>query len=119
MCRQWHLPETTVNHALVGNLAMLGIGGIFVVILSNYFGRLPVLVYFLSISLATACWCAAAQSFESFMAARILNGFFSTVAQAVSGVSITAIRLLESDNRPGRLDVHKRHVLFPRAPAKN
>ncbi|KAL2819310.1 hypothetical protein BDW59DRAFT_165174 [Aspergillus cavernicola] len=25
--------------------------------------------------------CAAAQSFESFMAARILNGFFSTVAQ--------------------------------------
>jgi len=30
---------------------------------------------------ATAIWCAAAQSFESFMAARILNGFFSTVAQ--------------------------------------
>jgi hypothetical protein len=38
--------------------------------------------YFVVVALATAIWCAAATTFESFMAARILNGFFSTVAQS-------------------------------------
>ncbi|KAJ4329935.1 hypothetical protein N0V87_010444 [Didymella glomerata] len=55
--------------------------GIFVVALSAWAGRLPILFYFLAIAAATAAWCAAATTFESFMAARILNGFFSTVAQ--------------------------------------
>lgn len=60
---------------------MVGAGGIVVVGLSAYFGRLPPLFWFLVVSFATAAWCAGAKSFESFMAARILNGFFSTVAQ--------------------------------------
>ena len=60
---------------------MLGAGGVVVVALSAYFGRLPVLFWFLLFAFATAIWCAAATTFESFMAARILNGFFSTVAQ--------------------------------------
>lgn len=60
---------------------MLGAGGVVVVMLAAYFGRLPVLSWFLVLALATAIWCAAAQTFESFMAARILSGFFSTVAQ--------------------------------------
>lgn len=38
--------------------------------------------YFLIVSVATAAWCAGAVTFKSFMAARILNGFFSTVTQA-------------------------------------
>jgi len=38
--------------------------------------------YFLTASVLTAIWCAASTTFESFMAARILNGFFSTVSQA-------------------------------------
>ncbi|KAF3763205.1 MFS general substrate transporter [Cryphonectria parasitica EP155] len=46
-----------------------------------FFGRLPVLFWFLVIATGTAAWCAAATSFNSFCAARILNGFFSTVAQ--------------------------------------
>jgi len=41
--------------------------------------------YFLAIATGTAAWCAGATNFESFMAARILNGFFSTIAQ-VSGL---------------------------------
>ncbi|KAL4793721.1 major facilitator superfamily domain-containing protein [Aspergillus venezuelensis] len=77
----WDMTEDHVNHSQVGNVFMLGAGGPFVVALSAYFGRLPVLFWFTVIALATAIWCAAAQSFESFMAARILNGFFSTVAQ--------------------------------------
>lgn len=62
---------------------MLGAGGVFVVALSAYFGRLPVLFWFTLTALWTAAWCAGATTFESFMAARILNGFFSTVAQGV------------------------------------
>ncbi|KAI0009194.1 MFS general substrate transporter [Xylariaceae sp. FL0662B] len=78
---QWNMTEDEVNHSQVGNVFMLGAGGIFVVAFSAYFGRLPVIFYFLVVALATAAWCAAATTFESFMAARILNGFFSTVSQ--------------------------------------
>ena len=63
---------------------MLGAGGIFVIVLSVYFGRLPVLFWFLVVAICTAAWCGAAVTFDSFMVARIINGFFSTVGQAVS-----------------------------------
>ncbi len=80
----WKLSEDTVNHSQVGNVFMLGAGGVVVVALSAFFGRLPVLFWFIVLALATAAWCAGATSFQSFMAARILNGFFSTVSQGVS-----------------------------------
>lgn len=64
---------------------MLGVGGIVVVWLSAYFGRLPILFYFTIFAAATAVWSAAAQSFESYMASRVLNGFFA-VASAGSGL---------------------------------
>ncbi|KAK5120793.1 hypothetical protein LTR85_005859 [Meristemomyces frigidus] len=79
---QWNLPLNTVQHNLVGNLFCLGMGGLFTVALSNYFGRLPVLFFFQIMALATGIWCGAAVSFESFEAARIVNGFFAIVAQA-------------------------------------
>jgi MFS family permease len=78
------MSEDKVNHSQVGNVFMLGPGGFATIILAAYFGRLPVLFYFVILALLTAIWCSAATSFESFMAARILNGFFSTVAQGVS-----------------------------------
>ncbi|KAJ9636425.1 hypothetical protein H2199_008100 [Coniosporium tulheliwenetii] len=77
----WGMSEDHVNHSQVGNVFMLGAGGLFVVALSAYFGRLPVLFWFTATALWTAAWCTAATTFEPFMAARILNGFFSTVAQ--------------------------------------
>ena len=61
---------------------MLGAGGLFAVSFAAYFGRLPVAFWFMVAAFATAAWCAGATTFESFMAARILNGFFSTVMQA-------------------------------------
>ena len=73
-----------INHATAGNVFMLGAGGIIVVWFSAYFGRLPVLVFFQSLNLATSAWSGSATNFESFMAARILHGFFATVAAAVS-----------------------------------
>ncbi|EEP78267.1 conserved hypothetical protein [Uncinocarpus reesii 1704] len=63
----WGMTEDEVNHSQVGNVFMLGAGGVFVVAFSAYFGRYPVLFWFLVIALATAVWCAAALSFESFM----------------------------------------------------
>lgn len=59
---------------------MLGVGGLATVWLSAWIGRLPVLFWFSCLSAATAAWAAAARSFESYMAARILNGFFSVAA---------------------------------------
>ncbi|KAA8651091.1 hypothetical protein EYZ11_009131 [Aspergillus tanneri] len=78
---EWNMTQDHVNHSQVGNVFMLGAGGPFVVALAAYFGRYPVLFWFALLALVTAIWCAGAQSFESFMAARILNGFFSTVTQ--------------------------------------
>jgi hypothetical protein len=43
---EWGLSPDTVNHSQVGNVFMLGAGGLFVVALSAYFGRLPVLFWF-------------------------------------------------------------------------
>jgi predicted MFS family arabinose efflux permease len=82
----WSIPSSQIMHSLEGNLFMLGFGGIVVVTLSSYSGRLPILIYFLAGALVTSAWSAAAGNFPSFMTARILNGFFSTVAQAVSSL---------------------------------
>ena len=77
------MTQNNVNHSQVGNVFMLGAAGPIVVALAAYFGRFPVTFYFVVLALATAIWCAAAMTFPSFMAARILNGFFSTVTQGV------------------------------------
>lgn len=79
---QWHKSPNTIQHNLVGNLFCLAAGGLFSVWLSAYFGRLPILTIFTSLALATSAWSAAATSFESYLAARIIFGFFSIVAEA-------------------------------------
>ncbi|OQU99449.1 hypothetical protein CLAIMM_05080 [Cladophialophora immunda] len=84
--QEWHLTPDHVNHSQAGNVFMLGVGGLFSIVCSAYFGRLPVLFWMLCMAFGTAIWCAAAVTFESFMAARILNGFFSAVSQ--SGATI-------------------------------
>lgn len=86
---------------------MLGAGGIIVVMLSTYFGRAPILFWFLTMSLCTTAWCGAATTFSSFMAARIVNGFFSTVGQAVSKMRILSKRELNLNVLEGRFDVHR------------
>lgn len=82
------MTEDHVNHSQAGNVFMLGVGGIFSVSLMTYFGRLPVLFWFLLLNLATSIWCALSTSFDSFMAARILNGFFSAVTQSAAIIFI-------------------------------
>ncbi|KAL8795388.1 MAG: hypothetical protein Q9195_002129 [Heterodermia aff. obscurata] len=86
----WHMSEDEVNHSQVGNLFMLGGGGVIVVALAAYCGRLPVFFWFAVFAFATAAWCAGASSFDSFFAARVLNGLFSTVSQGVRELYITS-----------------------------
>lgn len=92
--KEWGLSEDTVNHSQVGNVFMLGAGGLVVTVLASYFGRLPTLFWFLVMALWTAAWCAGSQTFDQFMAARILNGFFSTVAQGGGMIYIQDIFFL-------------------------
>jgi predicted MFS family arabinose efflux permease len=62
---------------------MVGAGGVTIVALSASFGLYPVLFWFIIPAVATSICYTVATTFESFIAARILNGFFSTVAQGV------------------------------------
>ncbi|KAJ6010876.1 hypothetical protein N7451_002288 [Penicillium sp. IBT 35674x] len=78
---QWGLSQATVQTAVVGNLFTIGACGLFVVPLTSYFGRWPVLLVFQSLMLGTCAWSAAATSFHSYLAARIINGFFCSVGQ--------------------------------------
>ncbi|KAL9024515.1 MAG: hypothetical protein Q9196_006461 [Gyalolechia fulgens] len=79
---QWDMPPDDVLRAQAGSVAMLGVGGLFVVAFSVYFGRFPVLFWFTLLAFLTAVWSAAVDSFNSFFIARMFNAFFSTVAQA-------------------------------------
>ena len=118
---QWGKSQNTIQHNLVGNIFCIGVGGLFTVLLSAYVGRLPVLFFVTSMALGTSAWCAAATSFSSYLAARILNGFFSTAAQAVSvlrGTQWIKYAPIDSCNL-GRPDVHPRHLLLPRAPVRH
>ena len=81
VCSEWGIPQDIVNHSQVGNVFMLGVGGLVVVALAAYFGRLPLLFWFTFTAVWTAAGCAGSATFDAFIAFRILNGFFSTVAQ--------------------------------------
>lgn len=85
----WNMSENTINHSQAGNIFMLGVGGLFATVSGAYFGRLPTLFWFMVFSLWTAAWCAGANEFNGFMAARILNGFFATAAQGVCQSALT------------------------------
>lgn len=80
-----YLLSRPISLTLDSNTFMIAVGGITAVWLSAYMGRLPVAFWFQCFSAATAAWSAAAKSFESYMAARILNGFFA-VSLAAGGL---------------------------------
>ena len=62
---------------------MVGAGGAVAVMLSAYFGRLPVLFWFTVIALATAIGQAGSHGFIGFFVPRVMNGFFAGAAQGV------------------------------------
>ena len=109
--KAWMLPVNTVAGSIAGNVFMLGVGGVVVVALSAYFGRLPVLFWFLLIGFVTIAGVAGTKTFPAFEGLRIMNGLFITVAQAVRDCLKFMLLTPETDGSSGRFDVHSRHVL--------
>lgn len=62
---------------------MVGAGGVVAVMFSAYFGRLPILFWFMVVALATAAGQAGSHGFNGFFVPRVLNGFFAGAAQGV------------------------------------
>jgi MFS family permease len=79
---EWGVTQDGMLRSLVGNIFMEGAAGPFIVAFMAYFGRLPVLFWFVLMAVWTAAICAGSKTLDEFIAARILNGTFSTVAQA-------------------------------------
>ncbi|KAJ6024477.1 hypothetical protein N7540_005274 [Penicillium herquei] len=78
---EYEISPNVVNHSQSGNQFMVGAGGIIAVMLSAYFGRLPVLFWFMVAAFATAAGQAGSIGFIGFFIPRVMNGFFSGVAQ--------------------------------------
>ncbi|ANB14928.1 Flr1p [Sugiyamaella lignohabitans] len=106
----WNTTPDTVNHSQAGNVIMLGFGGLVACILSSYFGRAPVLFWFIVNAVWTAVWCATATSFNQFMAARILNGFFSTVSQGCGMMFIED--MFYFTQKPRRVNILSGFIIF-------
>ena len=92
---------------------MVGAGGVIAVMFSAYFGRLPVLFWFMVVALATAAGQAGSHGFNGFFAPRVLNGFFAGAAQGVSLLRTVLVWKLVLPCKPERYHVHQRHVLPP------
>lgn len=95
--RQWCAvpclpPDRRAESSLDRPVFMLGVGGITACILSQAYGRWPVAVWLIAMSLVWAILCAAAPGFEAFMAARILNGMFAAGPQATGLMFIRVSR---------------------------
>lgn len=79
----------------MANLVCIGGGALISIIMSNYFGRLPVLFFFHIIALGSGIWNAASQTLPSYIASRAINGVFSIVAAGVSRQSATPLSSVE------------------------
>ncbi|KAJ5756898.1 uncharacterized protein N7511_007080 [Penicillium nucicola] len=78
---EYGIPPDKVNHSQSGNQFMVGAGGVVAVMMSAYLGRLPVLFWFMVASFVTAAVQASSIGFIGFFVPRVMNGFFSGVAQ--------------------------------------
>ncbi|KAL8930413.1 MAG: hypothetical protein Q9208_000597 [Pyrenodesmia sp. 3 TL-2023] len=78
---EYGITPDEVNHSQSGNQFMVGAGGVVAVMFSAYFGRLPVLFWFMVVATATAAGQAGAHGFNGFFVPRVLNGFFAGAAQ--------------------------------------
>ncbi|EMC99524.1 hypothetical protein BAUCODRAFT_144936 [Baudoinia panamericana UAMH 10762] len=63
-----------LSHLVAVNVLLIGTSNIFWVPLANTFGRRPVLIVALLLSVLTSMWCGLAQTFGSLLAARAIQG---------------------------------------------
>jgi MFS family permease len=65
---------STLTHLIAVNVLMIGLSNIFWVPLSNTFGRRPILLLSMLLSVLCSMWCGLAKGFDSLLAARVLQG---------------------------------------------
>lgn len=75
------MAQVAVQRAIVGNIFSIGACGLIFVALASYFGRLPMALIFQAVFFGTCAWSAAATTFDSYLAARIVNGLFCSIGQ--------------------------------------
>ncbi|KAK1069461.1 hypothetical protein LTR74_004786 [Friedmanniomyces endolithicus] len=68
------LPFSTLTHLVAVNVLLLGCSNIFWVPLASTFGRRPILLISLLLSTFTSMWCGLAGTFNSLLAARVVQG---------------------------------------------
>ncbi|CAK1366123.1 putative MFS-type transporter [Cercospora beticola] len=73
-----------LSHLIAYNVLMIGLGNIIWVPCSNIFGRRPVLILALAVTVGATIWCGKADSFDSLLAARIVQGFGIAPADSVA-----------------------------------
>lgn len=65
---------STLAQLIAVNNLMLGVANIWWIPLSNSFGRRPIILVCLAILATCSVWCGQAKSFDSMMAARVIQG---------------------------------------------
>lgn len=82
--RQFGTSRDTTDHVEDASQFMVGVGGVFAIVLSMWLGRLPVLFWFMVVAFCTAAGAAGSANLGAYVSARIINGFAASAAQGVS-----------------------------------
>ena len=80
----FHESGSVVSYSQDASQFLVGVGGVLAVVLSVWFGRLPVLFWFMVVALATAAEAAGATNLGGYVTSRILNGLTASAAQGVN-----------------------------------
>lgn len=78
------VPFDNLAHLIAVNNLMLGAANIFIVPLSNTYGRRPIILLCLAMLTGFSIWCAEAQSFHSLLAARVFQGIGGAAADTLA-----------------------------------
>ncbi|KAK5739667.1 hypothetical protein LTR17_005151 [Elasticomyces elasticus] len=68
------LPFSTLTHLVAVNVLLIGCSNIFWVPLASTFGRRPILLISMLLATFASMWCGLATSFNSLLAARVIQG---------------------------------------------
>jgi MFS family permease len=78
---------------------MIGAANIWWVPLSNILGRRPVLLAAMLILVLTTLWCGLATSYNSLLAARVLQGIGSAAADTVAPALVGDVYFMDERGR--------------------
>ena len=80
---EFHLNQQQLSLLTGLNVITLGFANIFIVPMSNIFGRRPISILFGGLIVLTNVWQALATSHKSFLAARACNGIVAATSETI------------------------------------